>query len=300
MAFAALSLMYMEPCWCRTPGILETPITELSMLLKHLKRYCSIWEAPCTDEAVGEEAIQLYRETIARHHAEAKEAGNAFPEVLIEEVWKEVGRLWRLRSNQKLPRRSETAGVYVPKDMGEFAFRTLSMAFEFRNNPTFPMPEMKRVLTEIKERGVQLGIVSNAQFFTPMLLRFFLNSDLEDSLQGKPFSDCDPLPPFHSNLCVYSYRETMAKPGVGLYELLKAQLQKMGIEPSQTLYVGNDMLNDIYPAQQLEFKTALFAGDQRSLRKRETEERVQGIQPDMVITHLSELLSPEKIVSGQK
>ncbi len=250
---------------------------------------------------VGKEAIQLYQETIARHHAEAKEAGNPFPEVLIEEVWKEVGRLWRLRSNQKLPRRSETAGVYVPKDMGEIAFRTLSMAFEFRNNPTFPMPEMKRVLTEIKERGV-------AQFFTPMLLRFFLNSglsnvvnsDLEDSLQGEPFSDCDPLPPFHSNLCVYSYRERMAKPGVGLYELLKAQLQKMGIEPSQTLYVGNDMLNDIYPAQQLGFKTALFAGDQRSLKKRETEERVQGIQPDMVITHLWELLSPEKIVSGQK
>lgn len=138
---------------------------------------------------VGKEAIQLYQETIARYHAEAKEAGNPFPEVLIEEVWQEVV--------QQLPKRLETAGVYVPKDTGKFTFQTLSMAFEFRNNPTFPMPEMKRVSTEIKKRGIQLGI-----------------------------------------------------------------------ESSQTLYVGNDMLNDIYPAQQLGLKTAFFAGDQRSLRKR--------------------------------
>ncbi len=63
-----------------------------------------------------------------------------------------------------------------------------------------------------------------------------------------------------------------------------------GIAPQEALYVGNDMLNDIYCAQKTGFKTALFAGDVRSLRLRKNHEEVQGIVPDITITALSQLL----------
>jgi putative hydrolase of the HAD superfamily len=53
--------------------------------------------------------------------------------------------------------------------------------------------------------------------------------------------------------------------------------------------VGNDKLNDIWPATQLGLKTALFAGDQRSLRLRENDVRCSGLEPDLVITRLSQL-----------
>ena len=49
------------------------------------------------------------------------------------------------------------------------------------------------------------------------------------------------------------------------------------------------MLKDIWPATQLGFKTALFAGDARSLRLREDDERCRGLKPDLVIDRLSQL-----------
>jgi putative hydrolase of the HAD superfamily len=64
----------------------------------------------------------------------------------------------------------------------------------------------------------------------------------------------------------------------------------MGIEPPQTLYVGNDMLKDITPASRIGFRTALFAGDARSFRMRENDERVKDFQPDLVVTELTQLL----------
>jgi putative hydrolase of the HAD superfamily len=56
------------------------------------------------------------------------------------------------------------------------------------------------------------------------------------------------------------------------------------------LFVGNDRLKDIYPAHRVGMKTCLFAGDQRSLRLREDDERVQGLEPDFIIDDLQQLL----------
>jgi putative hydrolase of the HAD superfamily len=55
------------------------------------------------------------------------------------------------------------------------------------------------------------------------------------------------------------------------------------------LYVGNDLLNDVLPASKIGFRTALFAGDRRSLRWRENDSRTSGVTPDVVITRLADL-----------
>ena len=49
------------------------------------------------------------------------------------------------------------------------------------------------------------------------------------------------------------------------------------------------MLNDVLPAKQVGFRTALFAGDRRSLRQREDDLRVSKIVPDLVLTELGQL-----------
>jgi len=46
------------------------------------------------------------------------------------------------------------------------------------------------------------------------------------------------------------------------------------------------MLNDIQPSGELGFRTALFAGDERSLRLREGDRRVENVSPDLIITDL--------------
>ena len=57
----------------------------------------------------------------------------------------------------------------------------------------------------------------------------------------------------------------------------------------EVLFIGNNMLKDVYPAQAAGFLTGLFAGDVRSLRWRENDDRCNGISPDIVITELNQL-----------
>ena len=75
-----------------------------------------------------------------------------------------------------------------------------------------------------------------------------------------------------------------------MFEAATAALKRRQIAPAETLYLGNDMLNDVYPAGKLGFRTALFAGDRRSLRRREDRREVAGIEPDLLITDLAQLL----------
>ena len=65
-------------------------------------------------------------------------------------------------------------------------------------------------------------------------------------------------------------------------------LATMHVRPTETLCIGNDMANDIAPAARLGFRTALFAGDQRSLRWGPGGE-CDDVGPDIVITDLAQL-----------
>jgi putative hydrolase of the HAD superfamily len=92
---------------------------------------------------------------------------------------------------------------------------------------------------------------------------------------------------FDPDLCAWSFQLLEAKPSVNLFRGVVERLQhSYNIAPEEALYVGNDMLNDIWPAAQLGLKTALFAGDQRSLRLRENDPRCSGLEPDIIITKL--------------
>jgi len=90
----------------------------------------------------------------------------------------------------------------------------------------------------------------------------------------------------------WSFEEKMKKPGLTFYENFIKKLNSFdpAISPSEVLYVGNDMLKDIYPARELGMKTALFAGDQRSLKWRKEDERCKTLQPDLIITKFVHLV----------
>ena len=122
-----------------------------------------------------------------------------------------------------------------------------------------------------------MGIVSNAQFYTPYLFNWFLDSIPEDL-------------GFTSDLIFYSYKSGHAKPSPLMFEAAAKNLRNMDISAHSVLYIGNDMLNDIYPAKLVGFKTALFAGDARSLRLRENHPKCQNLSADLVITDLVQIL----------
>ena len=152
------------------------------------------------------------------------------------------------------------------------------MEYEVRVNPTWPMPQLEAVLTQLADRLIPMGIVSNAQFYTPLLFPAHLNRSLETL-------------GFDVEACVWSYQVGEAKPSPRLFDMaLQTAATKWGLSPSEILYVGNDIRNDIWPAQLAGCRTALFAGDLRSLRQRQDDPELVGVAPDLVVTDLTGIL----------
>ena len=66
--------------------------------------------------------------------------------------------------------------------------------------------------------------------------------------------------------------------------LFTAALTAMKMEPSEVLYVGNDMYRDVYGAQRLGMKTVFFKSNQGTQEK-------EGVKPDYIIYNFPELLN---------
>jgi len=107
---------------------------------------------------------------------------------------------------------------------------------------------------------------------------------------GHPEDDSDQIKGFEPNLIYFSWQLSRAKPDLEAFSQAVKHFAKLDIQPSEVLFIGNDLLNDVYPAHHVGMKTCLFAGDQRSLRLRQGHKMVQGIEPDFVIDDLQQLL----------
>lgn len=209
-------------------------------------------------ERAGELGPELLRAQIEHWHKAARDAGTDYPEVEISRVWK------------KLIERFQTLEMIQPDDDPRRVER-LAVEYECRVNPIWPMPAAQKTIDNLKVRGFRLGIISNAQFYTPLTM---------EALFGKRLEALG----FDPDLCVFSYKALRAKPSVELFQTLEGK-----VDWSKTLYVGNDMLNDIWTASLVGCRTCLFAGDQRSLRLRENDKRCKKLTPDAVVDHLHQI-----------
>ncbi len=233
-------------------------------------------------EAPEGSSPEALKNAIRGFHAQRKGAGIEFPEVDILAMWRqtvsgsesdEIDQIANPAPAEALEglRKAPLQGNIDEK------LSRLAIEYECRVNPVWPMPGLAQVLTEIRSRGLVLGIVSNAQFYTPLMLEAFLGASLQ-TIGFDP--DC----------CVYSYEMLEAKPSTRIYQEALAGLKdKHAIAPGEVLYVGNDVRNDIWPADRMGCRTALFAGDARSLRMREHDSRCAGVRPDRVVTELRQI-----------
>ncbi len=190
---------------------------------------------------------------IKASHAAGRQQGKPYPEVEIDVIWQSV------------------TGVEDLQRVRQFAIE-----YELLVNPVAPMPHLAEVLSACRTAGVAMGIISNAQFFTPLLFDWFL--DATPAELG-----------FSEELLFYSWQWGLAKPSQKLFQTALQKLADRGTSPQKTVYIGNDMLNDVLPARLAGFKTALFAGDKRSLRLRSDDPRCTQLKSDMVLTDLTQL-----------
>jgi len=194
----------------------------------------------------------------------AKGEGVEYPEVEIREVWEGLFDRW-----------ADDGVLTAPA--GGWPVEEIAVRYECAVNPVWPMPGAGEVVARLREAGVLLGIVSNAQFYTLSLFPALLGGELADL-------------GFPGDLQVYSFRLREGKPSRRLYANMLTALGRRGVAADETLFVGNDMLKDIRPAREEGMRTALFAGDARSLRRRDGDPLVRGVVPDVVVTELAQIL----------
>lgn len=213
----------------------------------------------------GSHAAAQVQEAIRSTHARAHEVGTEFPEVDIRECWRNALR--------ELNASGDVEGEVTPR-----IIERLAIEYECRINPSWPMPGLRATLNRLHRAGMRIGIVSNAQFYTPLILRAFNHeTGWQDGLW------CE-------GAFAWSYEMREAKPSS---RLVGRAVEFLGrshdLPPESILCVGNDVKLDIVPAAQRGCRTALFAGDTQSLRLDSNDASPARVFPDLVIPDLGTL-----------
>lgn len=210
-------------------------------------------------------------ELIDQSHRNSRAAGIEYPEVLIEKLW------------QTIVDDCSRLGWSPPRD--EPASQTacrLAYFFEAALEKTHLYSGAAICLDTLNRAGIVQGIISNAQFYTPLRLRSLLRTQL-----ARETFELDDI--FAEPLTFFSFELGFSKPNPIAFDLCLERLAARAIQPHQALYIGNDMLNDIFPAQQHGLKTVLFVGDRQQARLHSEEPLCQNLKPDAVIADLKQL-----------
>ncbi|HUX38089.1 MAG TPA: HAD family hydrolase [Rectinemataceae bacterium] len=183
----------------------------------------------------------------------------------------------RARANRAFPEIdiAEIVGKLLP-GLGAEEGRRISLAHEAWRNPCAPMRGALDLIEALGRGGYRLGIVSNAQFYTPLLF---------EALFGKTPAALG----FEAGLTAYSFELGIAKPDPEVFRRAVARLLASGMAPGEILAIGNSAANDVVPASALGLMTALFAGDARSFRP--AAALSPGKEPDTILTDLEGLVA---------
>jgi putative hydrolase of the HAD superfamily len=213
--------------------------------------------------------IGSFRQSVRDFHENERTEEKPYPEIDILKVWEEIIIEYAEKERIKLN--------------GPLCIKCFTFVFEVLSNRIYPMPGMKEVIEQLHHNGYPLGIISNAQFYTPVILNFFLHNTI---------SEAEEVPPFDPGITVFSYKYKRSKPDSILFERVKEQCRKQyNLFADEILFIGNDMYRDIYPASLAGFKTALFAGDTKSLKLRQEKQELKKVVPDFIVTDLRQILS---------
>jgi putative hydrolase of the HAD superfamily len=192
----------------------------------------------------------------AEREARAAE-GVAYPEVRIDEIWFKLLEKFH-------PERPVTISLA----------REVALFFERQANPKQFHTRAFDVLTTLKKRGFRQGIISNAQFYTPIELSELLREESKGAIRTYE-SIFDPP------LVLFSYELGVAKPNPTAFHRAVEVLTRDNIMPDDCVFVGNLLTNDIAPAHHIGFRTVLYSPEAVS---------DPTPKPDLVIHNLGQLL----------
>jgi putative hydrolase of the HAD superfamily len=231
------------------------------------------------DETPEKTLSDLYHGLIALNHEKALKKGLTFPEIRIEEVWNLILMM--------IKRRGYEPELYCP-GAGNDLPKYIAFTYNFFALGRGLYDGVTTALEEFRKNNITVGILSNAQFYTPVDLTLMVR----DQSRGA-YDDYQEL--FDPDLIFYSYEYGVGKPNQLLFRKLYDVLYEKHILPSQTVFVGNDLAIDIQPAEEAGMKTAFFTGDKEAAFVHDLDGKVI---PDITFENWSDLPRSVSFYSG--
>ncbi|MDR1433077.1 MAG: HAD family hydrolase [Puniceicoccales bacterium] len=206
---------------------------------------------------------ELYTDHVKAHYDIRRAEGITYPEINICDVWQDfLNELF--------------ADGVIDGDLTERSIQRVAVRHECKVNPVWPSKGSLELIRHLQDMNVCAGVISTAQFYTPIIMETLYQNSLETL-------------GFKEQICIWSYDHRHRKPSTVMFKLCEEGLRVFGIRPSEALYVGNDMFNDIVPAHKVGLKTALFAGDVSSLRLHEDVEECAAVKPTIVVNEFKQI-----------
>jgi FMN phosphatase YigB (HAD superfamily) len=244
----------------------------MEMALEKAIQEFKMWQSMSRKPGKPSEYLaKLYTQDLDQVRIARSAANERYPEVRSDELWQLIVR--RLQKNEY----QYDAPFYGP--MEQFCEK-ISYFFHTSLQATGPQPNAFEALTELKGKGIILGLIGDAQCFSTVQLGRAL------AKQGKITTYTELFDPDVSAL---SYEVGARKPSERLYRKLVAQLAPKRIGPNQVLHVGSNMSLDVIPARRLGFHTALYAGDKVSVVANNDQLNDPTTRPDLLLTDLRQI-----------
>lgn len=154
---------------------------------------------------------------IEQQHEKGRSRGIRYPEIIWSSVVCEV-----------LPQ----IGALSSERRNDFIYRERQLT-----RSTVLSPQAGTFIARLRGNGCLLGVASNAQRYTWR--------ELQDAFVA---AGINWTPLFESDLCFWSFEHGFSKPDPHVFQILSARLHEHGIEPAETLMIGDRVDNDIQPA----------------------------------------------------
>lgn len=198
--------------------------------------------------------------------------GEKYPEVRSELVWEDIVK--------KLFQKEYEFDTALYGSLNEYA-KKIAYFYHASIQGTGPYPGGAETIGQLRELGITQGLLTDGQSFTPGQLQRCLKKEVPDF----NLDECMP-----ANLRIISSDKKARKPSETLFKSAVAALGEKGIRPGETLHVGSSLTRDIAPAKKHGFRTALFAGDKKSLEAAPEQLKDPTFRPDVMLTELPQLL----------
>jgi putative hydrolase of the HAD superfamily len=176
-------------------------------------------------------------------------------EAKVEKIWAIILAMFQ--------RRGFSPASDLPAQPEELA-RYFAYAYNFHSLGRSLYPGVAEALLSLRRNDFSLGIVANAQFYTPIDLTLLLRDQSRGGID-----DLNEF--FDPDLTFFSCEQPVAGKGEARFRPLYDALYEYRILPEQTLYIGNDFVSDIAAAQNAGMKAGLFTGDRESVYHNEQD-----------------------------